>query len=115
MKRHQYLCPDFEKYNICKKTKCPYPHGNIVRNINLLNEVTKGIEIVKKVSSNKEEKLEENCSVGNNDKKTRYYVNHGEDANANITGKMLDVKDKLIRREKIGSLPTYIPFLNSSN
>ncbi|CAH1187645.1 unnamed protein product [Phyllotreta striolata] len=30
-KRHQFLCPDFEKKGSCSKTRCPYPHGRMVR------------------------------------------------------------------------------------
>ncbi|KAJ8974217.1 hypothetical protein NQ317_018140 [Molorchus minor] len=30
-KRHQFLCPDYEKNGNCLKQRCPYPHGRMVR------------------------------------------------------------------------------------
>lgn len=99
--------------------KCPYPHGNIVRNVNLLKEVTKQVKTIKKVS-----KKEKDCAgevqiskVENNDKNVRYYINQSEKEEENVTdnhdGEMSDVKDMLVRRAKIGSLPTYIPLLDN--
>ncbi|KAJ8932594.1 hypothetical protein NQ318_023376 [Aromia moschata] len=37
-KRHQFLCPDYEKSGNCLKQRCPYPHGKMVRKYSVFNK-----------------------------------------------------------------------------
>ncbi|XP_050517167.1 zinc finger CCCH domain-containing protein 3 [Diabrotica virgifera virgifera] len=37
-KRHQFLCPDFEKNGTCHKPRCSYPHGRMVRKYSVFNK-----------------------------------------------------------------------------
>ncbi|KRT83143.1 hypothetical protein AMK59_4088, partial [Oryctes borbonicus] len=43
LKRHQFLCPDYEKSGSCPRKRCQYPHGDAVRKTKYSNKVAKRI------------------------------------------------------------------------
>lgn len=89
-KRHQYLCPDYEKNGKCLKKKCRYPHGNLVRRSFKKKELS-----VKQPATKKDNTAKNDCC------KTRYYKEllNGESKDAEIE----------LKREKLGELPCFIP------
>lgn len=50
-KRHQYLCPDYEKSGSCTKRKCPYPHGNMVRKYKFTTSIASKLQAQTKTGS----------------------------------------------------------------
>jgi hypothetical protein len=102
-KRHQFLCPDFEKTKTCAKRRCPYPHGNTVR------KNTKVLNAVAKKCSTKKDKARRVAEPENG----RYYkdshVESGE------SGRQESVVKAVSReRPKLGDLPAFIPFFETT-
>lgn len=84
--------------------KCPYPHGNMVRNIDLLRRVAKRTKC-------KEESAKEEIIVEGGDKNNRYYVNNSDTEKEHNP---VCENETVIERKKLGLLPPYIPFENVS-
>lgn len=91
--------------------KCPYPHGNMVRNIRLLNKIAR---IINKNTNTIETTEVPEYSL-EDEKTKRYYIDHVENAQNKQTSCDNDthqiVVDKLIERPKLGELPSFIPFI----
>ncbi|XP_066256499.1 zinc finger CCCH domain-containing protein 3 isoform X2 [Euwallacea similis] len=117
-KRHQFLCPDYEKYGICQKQRCLYPHGKMVRKYIINKEI-----FAKKCSDPKPKpeasESEASTSQQRNDN-LRYYIdtNGGETTDqvdgAKISESAEGTKLKtfvgLHSRPKLGNLPSFIAF-----
>ncbi|CAH1179236.1 unnamed protein product [Phaedon cochleariae] len=128
-KRHQFLCPDYEKRG-CGKVRCPYPHGKMVRKYSLLNRN----KFVKKSSDNVKSKPSQKCEnyiekkephhilstdelatnpVGIN---KRYYAeekvveNQNIDLESCVDTNECDQDVGFRSRPKLGELPSYIAF-----
>ncbi|CAG9761312.1 unnamed protein product [Ceutorhynchus assimilis] len=120
-KRHQYLCPEYEKYGKCMKPRCQYPHGKMVRSY-LINKT----HFAKKCSTSTDLKSKnvdkEVPSKSDEEEKPRYYVENESDSNELITRKEnLNVEavagsSNLINfvgsksRPKLGNLSAFIEF-----
>lgn len=121
-KRHQYLCPDFEKTGTCPKRKCPYPHGSLVRKTTISNKSKLSInrrrlKLAPKIkngklnkSNLKQKEIEKNVNV-------RYYVESCDKKteNAELAEKEvgtigLALEYLVKERPRLGSLPSFIPF-----
>ncbi|XP_066148330.1 zinc finger CCCH domain-containing protein 3 isoform X2 [Euwallacea fornicatus] len=117
-KRHQFLCPDHEKYGVCQKQRCLYPHGKMVRKYIINKEI-----FVKKCSDPKPEpktsESETNTSQQRNDN-LRYYVDmndgkiidqvNGAKVSEIVEGTKLKTFVGLHSRPKLGNLPSFISF-----
>lgn len=127
-KRHQYLCPEFEKTGKCAKRKCPYPHGNSVRkgtlpkkpklSINKLNSKSavkfKRQNSTLKRSDKSQNQTEKNINV-------RYYADsfekrdkpEGSDLAAKeiVANDNIKIESRLLVKDRpqLGSLPSFIP------
>lgn len=124
-KRHQFLCPDYEKHGKCLKQRCPYPHGKMVRKYSVYNKDT----FAKKSSENQktdkdvaiedkiliDDQVQLNCHDDNAVLKPRYY------AEPKLTPEVLEYPSKhyekddqqdfnLRSRPKLGNLPSFIAF-----
>ncbi|XP_044252593.1 zinc finger CCCH domain-containing protein 3 isoform X2 [Tribolium madens] len=100
-KRHQFLCPEFEKNKKCAKRRCPYPHGNTVRkNSKVLNR------LAKKCSTKKAKK---EPVLTDAPEKNRYYKEK-ETENKCVNGEENVIKTVSKDRPKLGVLPAFIPF-----
>ncbi|XP_057671592.1 zinc finger CCCH domain-containing protein 3 [Diorhabda carinulata] len=107
-KRHQFLCPDYEKKGVCQKPRCCYPHGRLVRKYSVFNKD----KFAKKSSvNNKENTLaEERVSIENKREEnaakesTRYY------SETNIENFSKSEQKVLKFRQKLGDLPAFISF-----
>lgn len=108
-KRHQFLCPDYEKKGACQKQRCSYPHGRLVRKYSVFDKD----KFAKKSStSNKENKAEkepliiENKAEENNGKELTRYYSEMNIENSVSSEQKVDFKF----RQKLGDLPTFISF-----
>ncbi|KAF2899869.1 hypothetical protein ILUMI_06317 [Ignelater luminosus] len=129
-KRHQFLCPDFEKSGKCLKKRCPYPHGSAVRKCNF-SKVTaasklhsskngKNHPVANKIT-NKNSTANLKDSEVNCEKvpSVRYYNESSTDevlvSNVEIVDLDVEQNSNLISSKKqrpvLGRLPSYIPFL----
>ncbi|XP_044755715.1 uncharacterized protein LOC123314467 [Coccinella septempunctata] len=106
-KRHQFLCPEFEKTKKCTKTKCPYPHrsSKVIRS-KAPKKTTKKI-LQRKVIKPSKQTVEENCQI-------RYYKDNLEDTNETEereTAARSNAGEEMAipKRKKLGSLPSFIP------
>ncbi|XP_018565091.1 zinc finger CCCH domain-containing protein 3 [Anoplophora glabripennis] len=130
-KRHQFLCPDYEKSGNCLKQRCPYPHGKMVRKYSVFNKnkfakkssnnCTTTVRLDSAVKGTKSENLisAENCE-GN--MKSRYYIgqnnldNEGKQIDSNQSGSVERENDQesgVKIRPKLGKLPSFIAFENT--
>lgn len=94
-KRHQYLCPDYEKYGECKRPRCSYPHGAIVGRVQFSREISYKLRVTRRVSTKRKamEEVKPGCA--------RYYTEaKGSE----------DATNCLPKRPKLGELPSFIPF-----
>ncbi|KAH1010508.1 zinc finger CCCH domain-containing protein 3 [Dendroctonus ponderosae] len=121
-KRHQYLCPDYEKHGTCLKQRCAYPHGKMVRSYCLnKNKFVKKCSEAQSTTSNSlvvsktDLKVETNTQQCND--KRRYYVenragvdNCKESSDAKEFENDIVLKNfvGLEGRPKLGSLPSFI-------
>ncbi|EEZ99698.2 zinc finger CCCH domain-containing protein 3 [Tribolium castaneum] len=97
-KRHQFLCPEFEKNKKCSKRRCPYPHGNTVRkNSKVLNR------LAKKCSTKKAKTEIVECE------KNRYYKEKETEG-----GEEKVIKTVAKDRPKLGDLPAFIPLFEAT-
>lgn len=112
-KRHQNLCPEFEKNGKCPRRKCPYPHGSMVRSV-----IRKKPKLSVKQQTVKQKRKDEFMGKVHRDNKevtnvgaicnTRYYKEllNGE----NLKDSEIDFK-----RSKLDKLPCFIPLADCSD
>ncbi|XP_025833028.1 zinc finger CCCH domain-containing protein 3 isoform X1 [Agrilus planipennis] len=138
-KRHQYLCPAFEKLGKCLKKKCPYPHANVVRKRKISIKVaTKSSSSQKRIKKDNYKQTPKNSikelnestkkvEIANNLVK-RYYIDSNPTSSNDIhvddnnETKILhsdthsndnhteEISAPLPKRPKLGELPSFIPF-----
>ncbi|KAG5882917.1 hypothetical protein JTB14_023379 [Gonioctena quinquepunctata] len=123
-KRHQFLCPEYEKKG-CSKPRCPYPHGKMVRKYSVFNKH----KFAKKSSNDVQEKICENPTENKKitklfhaentkTEKGRYYL---EDKGGNVeksdeikscasSEAISDQEITFRSRPKLGELPSFIAF-----
>ncbi|XP_060520434.1 zinc finger CCCH domain-containing protein 3 [Cylas formicarius] len=105
-KRHQYLCPEYEKHGKCLKQRCPYPHGKMVRRYLVHKQ-----KFAKNCSEPRTKPDEYSAArvvrqPGNDvTEKARYYISKQEGFETK-TFETLDVRS----RPRLGTLPSFIPF-----
>jgi hypothetical protein len=105
-KRHQFLCPDFEKTKKCAKRRCPYPHGNTVR------KNTKVLNTLAKKCSTKKDKVRKRVARVLEPENGRYYKDsHVESSES---GQEPVIKAVSRDRPKLGDLPAFIPFFETT-
>ncbi|XP_050303615.1 zinc finger CCCH domain-containing protein 3 [Anthonomus grandis grandis] len=119
-KRHQYLCPEYEKYGKCIKQRCAYPHGSMVRTY-LMNKnkfVKKSSEFIPQQPVGHQKSVDITLKGEKCEEKQRYYAgNGGESSPIDEVGTDY-IKNEvplktfvgLQSRPKLGSLPCFIPF-----
>ncbi|XP_076264555.1 zinc finger CCCH domain-containing protein 3 [Rhynchophorus ferrugineus] len=112
-RRHQYLCPDYEKYGNCPKQRCPYPHGKMVRSF-LIHKTKFTKNYSKKKKSKNTENFLQNKEINSdtNAEKQRYYEKHNSQE-PSTQPKNNDSENESIGlhlRPKLGNLPSFIPF-----
>lgn len=116
-KRHQYLCPEFEKSGTCPKRKCPYPHGSLVRKITISkSKLSINRRRVKSATKFKKDKLSKPNLKQNEAEKNinvRYYVelHDKKDGSSELAEKEIGSIEvaSLKERPQLGSLPSFIP------
>ncbi|XP_063910697.1 zinc finger CCCH domain-containing protein 3 isoform X1 [Zophobas morio] len=112
-KRHQFLCPDFEKSRTCAKRRCPYPHGNVVRkNSKVLNTLAKKCFVKKE----KKKRVVTESLVKEVSEKNRYYKDSAKDSSAKLdsVGEQPVIKTVSRERPKLGDLPAFIPLFEGT-
>nr|CAI5833186.1 unnamed protein product [Callosobruchus analis] len=119
-KRHQFLCPDYEKAQTCPKQRCPYPHGRMVRKYAIIDKNTFAKKSSKNTLKVKDAaKVKPNCSKADeikDDKNmiVRYYSDkkiHAEDIKDELEVQKDDCDQIEFRsRPKLGTLPSFIAF-----
>ncbi|KAJ8929427.1 hypothetical protein NQ314_017876 [Rhamnusium bicolor] len=101
-KRHQFLCPDYEKTGNCLKQRCPYPHGKMVRKYSVFNKnkfAKKSSEFKKEIRHNNKHK-ESNILIGENissSKSENLNVNHA----VNVKTTRYYVEQKVLHTENL--------------
>ncbi|RZB39857.1 zinc finger CCCH domain-containing protein 3 [Asbolus verrucosus] len=112
-KRHQFLCPDFEKNKTCPKRRCPYPHGNTVRNSKVLKTLAKKCSAKRDMSRRKVVKAPNLNELP--DAHNRYYKDCDLAPKAEA-GQDGDPVTKTVskNRPKLGDLPAFIPFFEAT-
>ncbi|KAK4877265.1 hypothetical protein RN001_009771 [Aquatica leii] len=116
-KRHQYLCSDFERTGRCVKKNCQYPHGSVVRPPKFTNLI---IEKLQGGSKQKINRLKPTIAKEDFDEKTpniRYYKeSQSTKSDSAVDNKQnnSDSSHEVNKRPKLGSLPSFIPFVDSS-
>ncbi|KAJ8922159.1 hypothetical protein NQ315_004094 [Exocentrus adspersus] len=130
-KRHQFLCPDYEKNGSCQKQRCPYPHGRMVRKYSVFNKnkfakkssksSTTKVEIKNDVIKNHSDDLKlenlQGVDILETNPKSRYYTaqNNLESGEKTCNNNQDDVdnceQERGIKsRPKLGKLPSFIAF-----
>ncbi|XP_022919436.2 zinc finger CCCH domain-containing protein 3 [Onthophagus taurus] len=123
-KRHQFLCPNFEKTGKCPKKHCQYPHGNSVRKFTFKAKVAKkNIKVLKakidKIKNKCKREIEEK-DVDNDCKGkgvVRYFIDTDGDQDllkeaenvVEVGDVDLDASDVVYKRKSLGELPSFIP------
>ncbi|XP_030750080.1 zinc finger CCCH domain-containing protein 3 [Sitophilus oryzae] len=107
-RRHQYLCPEYEKHGKCTKQRCPYPHGKMVRSYLIhKSKFAKNYSDKNKVDQTEQRKVV-NEKLDKIDERLRYYKN--DKAEYEIEQENGSKNLELLARPKLGSLPAFIPF-----
>nr|CAH7738493.1 unnamed protein product [Callosobruchus chinensis] len=120
-KRHQFLCPDYEKTQTCPKQRCPYPHGRMVRKYAIIDKNTFAKKSSKNTLKAKDSVKEKpNCSKSHEIKddtnmNVRYYNDkkiHAEEDDEDAPKVQKDNCEEIefISRPKLGTLPSFIAF-----
>jgi hypothetical protein len=105
-KRHQFLCPDFEKTKKCAKRRCPYPHGNTVR------KNTKVLNTLAKKCSTKKDKVRKRVARVLEPENGRYYKDSHVESSESGQEPVLKAVSR--DRPKLGDLPAFIPFFETT-
>ncbi|KAL3285064.1 hypothetical protein HHI36_019188 [Cryptolaemus montrouzieri] len=107
-RRHQFLCPDFEKFQKCSKKRCEYPHRNSENTLGKSGGKSSYKKLIRKnnvgtMPEKKTVKMIDNIKEKSERTNIRYYEDE--------VGKGLEVEETLIaKKPKLGSLPAFIPF-----
>lgn len=114
-KRHQFLCPEYEKNKKCSKPKCRYPHGSSkVMKPKSLKKNPRKI-IAPKVT--KTRKVEQTVGEIPENNQIRYYKDNSKNKTEESPSEVKrcnseNVEEMTIpKRKKLGSLPSFIPIL----
>ncbi|CAH0547409.1 unnamed protein product [Brassicogethes aeneus] len=116
-KRHQLLCPDFEKTGNCPKKRCPYPHGKMVRKYTVRKNIAKKCSEKLKKSNDSEQNPKtnsDNQSTSKEEKSSRYYLGKDKQNSKDKNELVCDPDVNFRSRPKLGTLPSYIPFHEES-
>ncbi|KAK5642581.1 hypothetical protein RI129_008748 [Pyrocoelia pectoralis] len=127
-KRHEYLCPNYERLGQCSKSNCHYPHGSVVRKRKISKLILPNLQGKVKHKIVNKKKVERTVKQHNHapkctDDKTketdvniRYYDDFkvGNDI-VQSTESDINMESALslvAGRPKLGTLPSFIPFLD---
>ncbi|XP_017772821.1 PREDICTED: zinc finger CCCH domain-containing protein 3 [Nicrophorus vespilloides] len=107
VKKHQFICPNFEADGKCNEKQCPYPHGSVVRlyKHKLVNKIVRSTR-VKKVEQLAKRKRVDVAKKVEKVEVARYYAGDTIDDCDEAVGEGKSFMD----RPKVGNLPAFIPF-----
>ncbi|XP_072399757.1 uncharacterized protein ZC3H3 [Diabrotica undecimpunctata] len=124
-KRHQFLCPDFEKKGTCHKPRCSYPHGRMVRKYSVFNKNKFAKKSSKHINENATTSKDRSVALVNKNEEnteiesvvnTRYYsdknkenVQKSENSESSVE---VDSNHPISfkTRPTLGELPSFISF-----
>lgn len=109
-KRHEFLCPEFEKQGECKVTRCPYPHRNHE------SHTSKFKSTRRKRRTATVDRTDERDTDADDVNMKRYFIGSSDQnqstANEATDSSTLEKSDEtiiVVRKPKLGALPSYIP------
>ncbi|CAG9840513.1 unnamed protein product [Diabrotica balteata] len=124
-KRHQFLCPDFEKKGTCQKPRCSYPHGRMVRKYSVFNKNKFAKKSSKHINENATTSKDRSVALANkNEEKTeiesvvntRYYSDKNKEnvQKCENSESSVEVDSNhpigFKTRPTLGELPSFISF-----
>lgn len=110
-KRHEFLCPEFEKQGECKVTRCPYPHRNHE------SYTPKDKSSRRKRTVGRTHQRHADADDHTDDMNAKRYFIESSDQSQSTSNEATDssAPDKsdgtilVVRKPKLGALPSYIP------
>lgn len=119
-KRHEYLCPNYERSGQCSKSNCHYPHGPAVRKCNnskLILPTLQG-KVKHKVVKKKVERSDTTTTTPDcaSDANVRYYDDSklDKDLVGENSVQVESMSSYIPVRPRLGTLPAFIPFCDMS-
>lgn len=110
-KRHMYLCPEYEKFQKCLKSKCPYPHGSSEVNKPKLKKRNLKKIVQQKIIKPIKSSVEETNQIRYYDDKVDKTTKSEKESNLKRSNTDDVPEMSLPKRKKLGSLPSFIPIL----